>query len=182
MSPKSPGNKPPIATDQRLSFSKVEAPTQFNVVSGKRVVLHNGRLSASVPADGVGFTVDTPEAEVVDFGTEFSVDVASETSEVHVFDGLVSNDTLPITTWRHLIVTADGDQLQLYEYGRPVASTPCESMATSTNDTLWFGTTPSGSEIWNGRIDEVAIFDKALSDGEIAELYQAALEEIARAK
>ncbi len=33
----------------------LEAPAQFNVVSGKRFVLHHGRLSASVPPEGVGF-------------------------------------------------------------------------------------------------------------------------------
>ena len=53
----------------------VEAPARFDAVSDKRVMLHSGRLSASVPPEGVGFTVETPEAEVVDFGTEFSVDV-----------------------------------------------------------------------------------------------------------
>ena len=68
----------------------LEAPAQFNVVSGKRFVLHHGRLSANVPPEGIGFTVETPEAEVVDFGTEFSVEVESGTSEVHVFDGLGS--------------------------------------------------------------------------------------------
>jgi ferric-dicitrate binding protein FerR (iron transport regulator) len=37
----------------------------------------------------IGFTVETPAADVVDFGTEFSVDVAGGASEVHVFEGLV---------------------------------------------------------------------------------------------
>ena len=67
----------------------VEAPARFDAVSNSRVVLHGGRLSANVPPEGIGFTVETPEAEVVDFGTEFSVDVEGGTSEVHVFDGLV---------------------------------------------------------------------------------------------
>ena len=67
----------------------VEAPARFDAVSAARVVLHSGRLSASVPPEGVGFTVETPEAEVVDFGTEFSVDVAGGASEVHVFEGRV---------------------------------------------------------------------------------------------
>ncbi len=67
----------------------VEAPARFDAVSDARVVLHSGRLSARVPPEGIGFTVETPEAEVVDFGTEFSVDVEGGASEVHVFDGLV---------------------------------------------------------------------------------------------
>ena len=67
----------------------VEAPARFDAVSNSRVLLHSGRLSAKVPPEGIGFTVETPEAEVVDLGTEFSVDVEGGASEVHVFDGLV---------------------------------------------------------------------------------------------
>ena len=67
----------------------VEAPAQFEAVSEERLVLLAGRISASVPPEGIGFTVETPEAEVVDFGTEFSVEVGSGESEVHVFDGHV---------------------------------------------------------------------------------------------
>ena len=33
---------------------------------GGRLLLRSGRLSASVPPEGVGFTVDTPDAEVID--------------------------------------------------------------------------------------------------------------------
>ncbi len=344
----------------------VEAPARFDVLSDKHIVLHRGRLSASVPPEGLGFTVDTPEAEIIDFGTEFSIDVESGTSEVHVFDGLVrvqprsrndgeagkavdlrtsqavkiegptqtsvnielatdrfirnfeepkrkflrslkqlspvafyrmairdkglvseppqyagqvltgegsrpphargvfaggslrvgagstgrggrvntppplgtgrftlaafvylearapdvtvatnirggtgnfalsldenrlpqvtvremdgelrsvaSNTPLSLTTWHHLVVTADGDQLRLYEDGQPVASAHCESMATSVNEPVWFGTDADGLGLWNGRIDELALFDKALSDKNIAELYQAALEEMARSE
>jgi hypothetical protein len=344
----------------------MEAPAQISLVSGKRLVLQHGRLSASVPPEGIGFTVDTPEAEVVDFGTEFSVDVESGTSEVHVFDGLVrvqprlnqggvtrdavdlrtsqavkinegtekpvdielaperfirnfdepkrkyvrslrqlspvafyrmairdkgllseppqysgkvltgegtrpphargvfaggslrvgasstgrggrinhppalttgqftlavfvyldasttsgmvatnirddkgnfelsldengvpqarvreiagelrlvaSDNTLPLATWRHIVVTADGDQLRLYENGQPVASALCGSMATGISEAICLGMNSSGTEMWNGRIDELALFGRALSDEEIAELYQAALEEIARSE
>ena len=67
----------------------LEAPAKFEAVDRKRVVLHEGRLSATVPPEGVGFTVETREAEVVDFGTEFSVEAVLGQSEVHVFDGHV---------------------------------------------------------------------------------------------
>ena len=342
----------------------VEAPARFDVSSNKRLVLHRGRLSARVPPEGVGFTVETPEAEVVDFGTEFSVDVEGGTSEVHVFDGLVrvhprasdqrdaskpvdlqasqavrlsegatepedisiatdrfirnfdepkliyfravkrllplvhyrmpirdrglvsnppqysgvvltgegkrpppargafvggslrvgadsmgrggrvdspptlntgqfsltvfvyletpannamvatnlhdgqgnfrlsldENGTLqaairsgdgdvssiagntvqPQKAWRHVVVTADGEQLQLYEEGELVASKPCAGVAASDSDTVWFGTDARGTQVWNGRIDEVALFDRALNEQEVAALYRTAQEEIAR--
>ncbi|WP_182864730.1 LamG-like jellyroll fold domain-containing protein [Rhodopirellula sp. JC639] len=343
-----------------------EAPARFEAVSDRRIVLHSGRLSARVPPEGIGFTVETPEAEVVDFGTEFSVDVEGGASEVHVFDGLVrvhpgasnqrdvsrsvdlqasqalritdgatkpedisiatdrfirnfdeprlnyarlvkrlsplvyyrmpirdrglvseppeysgvvltgegkrpphargvfvggslrvgadstgrggridsppalrmgrfsltvfvyleapvhgamvatnlhdgqgnfglsldengllraairSSDgnvssiaggsVLPQKTWRHVVVTADGEQLQFYEDGKLVASTPCESMAASDSDTVWFGTDAEATRVWDGRLDEVALFDRALNEEEIATLYRTAQEEIARSQ
>ncbi|MEM1068166.1 MAG: LamG-like jellyroll fold domain-containing protein [Planctomycetota bacterium] len=358
----------------------VEAPARFDTINDKRVVLHSGRLSARVPPEGIGFTVETPEAEVVDFGTEFSVDVESGASEVHVFDGLVRvhpgasnqrdasrsvelqasqalriadgttepedisiakdrfirnfdepklnyaravkrlsplvyyrmpirdrgliseppdytgvvltgegkrpphargvfiggslrvgadssgrggridtpptlssgrfslsvfvyldaplhnemvavhdaidavhsaivatnfNDdqgnfglsldesgllraairgsnghrssisggsVLPQKTWRYVVVTADGEQLRLYEDGKLVASTACGSMAASNSDTVWLGTNENATEVWDGRLDEMALFDRSLTEKEIAALYRTAQEEIARSR
>ena len=344
----------------------VEAPTRFDVISDNRMALHRGRLSATVPPEGIGFTVETPEAEVVDFGTEFSVDVEGGASEAHVFDGLVrvhpgasnerdfsrsvdlhasqavritdgatepedisiatdrfirnfdeprlnyaravkrlsplafyrmsirdrglvseppeysgvvltgdgkrpphargvfvggslrvgtdstgrggyvdspprlstgrfslvvfiyleetvqnaavatnfegergnfglsleengslqatirnvdgevssiaGNPVLPLKTWRHVVVTADSEQLQLYEDGKLVASKPCERLAVSDSDPVWFGTDAKAMQVFHGRIDEVAIFDRALNEEEVAALYRIAQEEIARTR
>lgn len=344
----------------------VEAPARFDAVSGQRVVLHAGRLSANVPPEGVGFTVETSEAEVVDFGTEFSVDVSVGTSEVHVFNGLVRvqprsrtgvaagdtidlrtaqalkiedstvrpvgieiarnrfirnfdepqrnysravktlspaayyqmairdkglastppgysgvvltgagkrpphargvfsggslrvqaestgrggrvdsppplstgrftlsafvyleslmpggtvatnirgddgsfalaldqsgrllatirdvngnlqsaaiDDTLPLETWRHVVVTADGQRLQIFANGEPVVSTACSQVASGESTPIWFGTDGEELNLWDGRIDEVVLFDKSLSDQEVASLYQSALAEMARLK
>lgn len=341
----------------------VEAPAQFDIVSEQRLELLGGRLSASVPPEGIGFTVETSQATVVDHGTEFSIEAESGASEVHVFKGLVrvhsrlgrnagqdaidlrtseairiedspqspltiqlatdrfirtfeepqrnyvrtvrqlspiayyrmpirdrglisippeysgevltgdgirpphahgvfaggslrvgadstgrggrvdvppplgtgqfslvvfaypkslapggtlatnirgsegdfalsldengrlqatirnddgelrsvaSDAALPLTTWRQVVVTADGGHLRLYEDGRLTASLPCSGMATSRAATTWFGTNADGSGLWNGRIDELALFDRALHEDDIADLYQAAQEEMAR--
>ncbi|EMI18220.1 FecR protein domain protein [Rhodopirellula maiorica SM1] len=365
----------------------VEAPARFDAVSDRRVMLYSGRLSATVPPEGIGFTVETPEAEVIDFGTEFSIDVEGGASEVHVFDGLVrvnpgtsnqrdasksvdlhaseavritggapnpvgisvetnrfirnfdelrlnyaraikrlspvayyrmpirdrglvsepptysgvvltgegkrpphakgvfaggslrvgidsigrggrvdsppslstgqfsltvfvylevhsqngvvatnfdgergnfglsldenavlqatirtsnvpavvddvtspvfggvvagsglvtssttGGSVLPQKTWRHIVVTADGRQLQLYEDGKLISSKLCSAVAASEFDTLWFGTDASAKQLWGGRIDELALFDRALNEEEIAALYRTAQEELARSQ
>jgi hypothetical protein len=68
----------------------LEAPVRFNLKSTKLIELHNGKLSAHVSPEGLGFIVETPNAQVVDFGTEFGVEVDSENQcEVHVFEGVV---------------------------------------------------------------------------------------------
>lgn len=344
----------------------LEAPARFRAVSDSRVVLHSGRLSATVPPDGIGFTVETPEAEVVDFGTEFSVDVEGGASEVHVFDGLVrvhpgasnrrdasrsvdvqaseavritegtadpenisiatdrfirdfdeharkyapairkksplafyrmpirdkglaseppeysgvvltgegkrpphargvfvggslrvgadsigrggrvnnppalntgqfsvtlfvyreSDDrgapavtnmhddhgnfdvslgddgrlqaiarcldgsqstaigesVLPLRKWRHVVLTVDGHNMHFYEDGKLVESKPCAELATSESDPIWFGNNASTTQVWDGRIDEVALFDRALDDEEVLTLYRLAQEEITRSR
>lgn len=339
----------------------VEAPAQFDTIGDDRVVLRSGRLSANVPPSGIGFTVETPEAEVVDYGTEFSVDVEGGSSEVHVFDGLVrvhpdnqrgnrtvelkasqavringsspepvdiqiandrfirdfeepkrnyarsvrrlspiayyrmairdlglasdppefsgevlsgegarpphargvltggsmrvlanstgrggrvnsppqlntgsfslavfvyaetpftggivatnregeagnfslsldsngapragirdsedkwvfvnSPETLATKQWRHLVMTADGDALRLYEEGQLVNAAPCNMLTSGVLSPIWFGTAASGDNLWNGRIDELALFDRALSESEVADLYRTASDEILR--
>ncbi len=72
----------------------IEAPARFSLETSKQLLLSEGRLSANVPPQGVGFTVQTPSVEVVDYGTEFGVEVdAMQRSEVHVFEGEVEVKT-----------------------------------------------------------------------------------------
>jgi hypothetical protein len=68
----------------------IEAPASFEIHGPEFMILNEGRLAANVPPEGVGFTVETPDAEVVDYGTDFAIEVVSErSSEVHVFKGEV---------------------------------------------------------------------------------------------
>lgn len=67
----------------------IQAPARFDLVSESLVKLQRGRLSARVPEEAIGFTVQTPTAEVVDLGTDFGVTAGENDSEVHVFEGLV---------------------------------------------------------------------------------------------
>ncbi len=76
----------------------VEAPARFRIDTPLKMALHQGRLSAEVSPEATGFKVETPGADVIDYGTEFGVEVdAEQRSEVHVFSGeveVVSRDSL----------------------------------------------------------------------------------------
>ncbi|MEP3479827.1 MAG: LamG-like jellyroll fold domain-containing protein [Fuerstiella sp.] len=68
----------------------VEGPADFQLVSVDQVVCHEGKLRSIVPPNATGFSVMTPQFELVDLGTEFAVDVAKNgRSDAHVFDGEV---------------------------------------------------------------------------------------------
>jgi hypothetical protein len=134
---------------------------------------HDGTVATNTCGDEGNFALALEDKGLL------KATIRNSNGEVH---SVTSSALLPLKTWRHLVVTADGDQLKLYEDGELVAKTACAEMATSNSETLWFGTDAEGLGLWNGRIDELALFDKALSDKDVVDLYQAALEEMARQK
>ena len=95
---------------------------------------------------------------------------------------VTSNSTLPVKTWRHIVMTADGENLQLYEDGKLIASIPCIALAATDAETVWFGTDARATRVWGGRIDEVALFDRALTEEEIVLLHRTAQDEIDRSQ
>ena len=74
----------------------VHGPSEFQLASTQNVVLTRGRLSATVPQQAIGFTVNTPSSRIVDLGTEFDVSVEDDgATAVRVRRGEVQFATLP---------------------------------------------------------------------------------------
>jgi hypothetical protein len=68
----------------------VEGPAEFKLIDRNSMELHQGKLAAEVPAQARGFSVQTPNARVVDLGTRFGLNTKSkDSSEVDVFEGKV---------------------------------------------------------------------------------------------
>jgi hypothetical protein len=74
---------------------------------------------------------------------------------------------LPLNVWSHLATTYDGTTLRLYVNGTQVGSLATTGpIATSTGD-LWIGGNNVWSEWFSGAIDEVRVYNRALSASEI---------------
>lgn len=69
----------------------VEGPADFQLLGPMRARLNKGRIKVHVKKpSGYGFVVETPDGEVTDLGTEFGLDVASQTGTgLVVFQGSV---------------------------------------------------------------------------------------------
>ncbi|NOX99846.1 MAG: hypothetical protein GXP30_08975, partial [Verrucomicrobia bacterium] len=68
----------------------LEAPAHLDIRSANEAFCHYGKVRGSVPPQAIGFTVKTPDYDLVDLGTEFGISVTENgASEVHVFDGKV---------------------------------------------------------------------------------------------
>jgi hypothetical protein len=68
----------------------IEGPAEIKVTQRNAIELRQGKLSADVPHQAIGFTVQTPNATVTDLGTRFGINAkAKDSSEVDVFEGKV---------------------------------------------------------------------------------------------
>jgi hypothetical protein len=66
----------------------LEGPADLDLVALDRVHCRSGKLRARVPEGAEGFVVSTPGTAVIDRGTEFGLNVASDgTAQVMVFQG-----------------------------------------------------------------------------------------------
>lgn len=73
----------------------LEGPAEFELTGAKSATAWRGRLVAKVPPEAIGFTVVTPDATIVDYGTEFALAVErSKATEVHVIAGKVEVESV----------------------------------------------------------------------------------------
>ncbi|MEK6893558.1 MAG: LamG-like jellyroll fold domain-containing protein [Nanoarchaeota archaeon] len=73
--------------------------------------------------------------------------------------------------WVHLVGTYDGDEMKLYRNGVIVNSKSITDSIVTGNGQLFMGRLRGGIYPFNGSIDEVVIYNRALSNTEVSALY-----------
>ena len=83
--------------------------------------------------------------------------------------------TLPLTTWSHVVATYDGAMMRLFVNGVQVGSVAKSgALATSASVPVSIGRNPTGTagaNYFNGAIDDLRIFTRALTPAEVTALY-----------
>ena len=95
-----------------------------------------------------------------------------------VYDGTTwytsgtSENTVASNTWVHFVGVYDGTNLKVYENGTESSSRNVGSFTIASNpNDLGIGANGSGGDKFSGVIDDVRIYNRALSASEITELY-----------
>jgi hypothetical protein len=88
-----------------------------------------------------------------------------------------SDSPIPMNAWSHLVCTYDGNAARIYINGQ-LASTDESPTGPIDNSTgpLYIGEIPGTNNRYYGKIDEVAIYDRALTLEEIQQHYQNGLD------
>jgi len=80
----------------------------------------------------------------------------------------------PLNTWKHIAVTSDGTTARYYLNGVLISSV-VTTVASNSNDhttDMYIGADTHGvTEYHRGKLDEIRIYNRVLSDGEVLQLY-----------
>ena len=84
---------------------------------------------------------------------------------------VTSTTTIPLNTWKHVAARYDGSELRVFIGGTiEAATTAATGSLVATTEALWLGYYDGTSHHLNGYLDDVSIYDSALSDTEITNL------------
>ncbi len=143
----------------------IEGPADFEILSAEESFCHQGRFHAIVPPQADSFRVRTNQGELIDFGTEFGLDVKPESAEIHVFDGEVAfqagADQVPtrLGVGRAAIIASDGSakpkeaNANLFASYREVNQ--MQAMSTEKRLAEWY----QSSLFWRTHPAGIAYFD-----------------------
>ena len=85
---------------------------------------------------------------------------------------LYSTEKVPVGRWAHVAVTYNGSALSLYIDGRLGASTPASGQIVFNDDDIYIAAESGSVSNFDGSIDEVAIYNRSLSNDEILSRYE----------
>lgn len=77
---------------------------------------------------------------------------------------------VPRWTWAHVVFVRAGDRVRVWLDGNLDIDAPCPPGRLGNHPCLFLGGRCDNESNWEGRIDEVAVFDRALTDAEVARL------------
>ena len=77
---------------------------------------------------------------------------------------VAGTDSVPRWTWAHVVLVRDGEQITVWLNGRQQLRTQAR---TATAGQIFIGGRSDSDSNWEGRLDEVALFDRALTAQEI---------------
>lgn len=84
------------------------------------------------------------------------------------------SDNITLNTWTHFVFIYDGTASKIYRNGSLLGTEAISWNTLNNSDLFKIGTGP-GNELWfNGAIDDLKIFNRALSANEVSDLYDPA--------
>jgi hypothetical protein len=109
-------------------------------------------------------TIDYFHLSLINQNIYFGVDMTTQ-------PWLVSKEKIQANTWYNVVASWDGNQWKLFLNGKPDTSVVSTSVVPYSMRNVYVGMNDNGTEFFNGTIDDIRIFNRALSQTDIDSLY-----------
>jgi hypothetical protein len=133
-------------------------------------------LSKPRPDGGGGYSLRAIEG--VSFSGGNTLSYVSGWNNGTINGGINSPDTIPLMKWTNIVFTYNGNEASLYKDGMLKASSTVSFSLLNSTFELFFGKEFSSNSVdsrwFNGSLDDIAIYNRALTQQEITALYQGA--------
>ena len=120
--------------------------------------------TALIKEDTSGATSGQPYALYASGNTSAPLGMAYGGAEARAY----GSSQLPLSTWTHLATTYDGSTVRLYVNGSLAGTQSLSGPMPASPDPLRIGGNASWGEYFAGRIDDVRVYNRALTGGEVA--------------
>ena len=112
-------------------------------------------------------------------GINFQADLGNGTSwlSTSLNVGSLGTTTCPLNTWNHVAYVIDNAAQKVYIYVNGVLYPPSPYTISGTpllmksGQTMTIGLDAAGGAYFNGKLDDVRVYNRSLSSGEIADIY-----------
>jgi hypothetical protein len=181
------GNNGTLVNGPTWTTGKVGGALSFDGVDDNVVVPHN--LSLNITSSITIMAWIKPRTPFRDFFSKTDYDImriildesgVNNVKVVYTIGGievttLSENNVISPDTWRQITYRYNGSQTRIFIDGNPSGSPVSASGALRTNSSdIWFRWGNGTYQSWyKGLIDEVRLYNRALSDAEIKALYEA---------
>lgn len=163
----SPGilNRCPQFAGGRLTSDGSDLGSQYSI----SLWFWNGMPRESRPVAGWIYSRDY-DSGISSTGEHLGLGGAGEIAERIIFrsgdsPAVVGTDTIPRWTWAHITMVRDGEQVTVWLNGRRQFHTTATPAIAAQ---LFLGGRSDNDSNWEGRLDEAALFNRALTEQEIA--------------
>jgi Concanavalin A-like lectin/glucanases superfamily/Bacterial Ig domain/Immunoglobulin domain/Immunoglobulin I-set domain len=123
--------------------------------------------------------VGTPTNSSYYLGVSNSFLLFKVSANGHTAVSLTTSVPLQLAQWSHVAATYDGSALRLYLNGVPVAQMSYSAGIFPGTSDVGIGAIPyqqnTWYSLWSGGVDEISVYNRALSDNEILGIYNADL-------
>jgi len=92
-----------------------------------------------------------------------------------------SNTVIPNNTWTHVVVTQSGTEIKFYVNGSSVVTVTGANIPANSINAAIGSISGGGGGFFNGSMDDVRIYNRALTSGEISGLYAGSIQPLAGA-